>query len=311
MAFLALASHLISASAMAWLALRMSVPGSTAPALSDALLEAGALAVDIADAQAGQSSEQSLFDEPGEPQDDAWDACRVSALLPPTTDVRKAAQQAWQTAGLSGPAIYETEAVADRDWVRHTQSQFGPLAISPRLWIVPSWEACPVPEAINIVLDPGLAFGTGSHPTTRLCLNWLENKIRGGETVLDYGCGSGILAIAALKLGAGFAWGVDVDPAAIRTAAQNARRNAARAGFYLPEDAPAGAADLLVANILANPLKTLAPLLAGRLRSGGEIALSGILARQGDEITAAYSPWFAAGACQEEDGWICWSGIRK
>jgi ribosomal protein L11 methyltransferase len=203
------------------------------------------------------------------------------------------------------------EPVAEQDWVRRSQSQFEPIRISDKLWIVPSWAQAPDPGGLNLVLDPGLAFGTGSHPTTRLCLQWLERTIGGGERVLDYGCGSGILAIAALRLGASAALGVDVDPLALPAARANAERNRADARFINTETAPDFQADLVVANILANPLILLAPLLSKYACKGGRIALSGILEAQAEEVIAAYAPWFAMRVGDSDGGWVLLEGLRQ
>ena len=217
--------------------------------------------------------------------------------------------RACNLAGVAVPA-HELRSVPDEDWVAKSREQFGPIRVSARLWIVPTWRTPPEPEAINLVLDPGLAFGTGSHPSTRLCLQWLERKITGGETVLDYGCGSGILAIAALKLGASRAVGVDIDPDAVAAARANARRNGV-AGEFLEARAPLTfTADVVIANILANPLKLLAPMLASRCRHGGQIALSGILPDQANEVERSYSPWIAFAPPAEAEGWVCLSGAK-
>jgi ribosomal protein L11 methyltransferase len=211
------------------------------------------------------------------------------------------------------PPPYETCAVAEQDWVRATQAQFAPIRIAGMLWVVPSWCAPPDPGAINLTLDPGLAFGTGSHPTTRLCLAWLATWLRRGERVLDYGCGSGILAIAAAKLGADEVVGVDVDPQAIRASRANARANGVAATFVAPDDLPALTAqrfDVLVANILANPLVLLAPALAARVRAGGRIVLSGILEPQAAQVAAAYAAWFNISVWNSDDGWIALAGVR-
>ena len=195
--------------------------------------------------------------------------------------------------------------------MRETQRQFAPIRAGERLWIVPTWHEAPDAGAVNIVLDPGAAFGTGSHPTTRLVLGWLEREVRGGETVLDYGCGSGILAIAAMKLGAARAVGVDIDPLALEAARYNASANAV-ALDVLPADAPLVLeADLTVANILANPLRMLAPLLASHTRPGGRLALSGILAAQAGEVMAAYAPFFDMAAAGAEGDWVCLAGTRR
>jgi len=206
-------------------------------------------------------------------------------------------------------------AFAEQDWVRATQAQFAPLHIHDRLWIVPSWCDPPDSSAINVTLDPGLAFGTGSHPTTRLCLEWLARELPPAATVLDYGCGSGILAIAAAKLGARDVNGVDVDPQAIDAARLNAAANRVAANFTLADvqDAlAAGTFDVVIANILANPLVLLAPVLAARTRAGGRIVLSGILAAQQADVAAAYEPWFIMNLWKSgEEGWIALTGVRQ
>jgi ribosomal protein L11 methyltransferase len=200
--------------------------------------------------------------------------------------------------------------VLERDWVRATQEQFAPIRISRRLWIVPSWHRAPDPAAINIVLDPGLAFGTGSHPTTRLCLRWLERVVRGGEFVIDYGCGSGVLAIAALKLGAGRAAGIDIDEQALVAARRNAMQNRVDASFHGAAEGIGPPAQIVVANILAHPLIVLAPVLARLTRPGGRLALAGLLAPQAGEVCAAYRAWFDIGIEGEDEDWTLLSGIR-
>jgi ribosomal protein L11 methyltransferase len=292
---------------MAWLSLKLAVDGDQAEALSDALLEAGALSVSTEDRDAGTPAEEAQFGEPGLADPKSWKRNWVVALLASDADVPAL------LASLNLPADIEhqTETVAEQDWVRLTQSQFDPIPISGRLWIVPSWHEAPDPDAITIVLDPGLAFGTGSHPTTRLCLKWLEANLKPGETVLDYGCGSGILAIAAVKLGAGRVVGVDIDPQAVEAARDNAGRNAVQAEFSLSGDLPEGEYDVVVANILTNPLKALMPLLAGRARTGGRIILSGILEAQADEVMAIYSAAFEMQLVAVDEGWVCLTGVRK
>jgi ribosomal protein L11 methyltransferase len=296
---------------MAWLTLTVEADAQFAEALSETLLELGALSVDVLDAEADTGAEQPIFGEPGEPPPGLWQHNRLTALFPSDAPVEELLQQAAHSAGLSRIPQHRIDTLEDDDWVRRTQSQFEPIRISERLWIVPTWHTPADPAAINIVLDPGLAFGTGSHPTTRLCLRWLDENIKGGENVLDYGCGSGILAIAALKLGAASAVGVDVDPQAVQASRDNAAANRAVAQFFLPDDAPQRQADVVVANILTNPLKMLAPLLAGSVRSGGRIALSGILSEQAAGVANIYSQWFDLTPPIVEDGWVCLSGTRK
>jgi len=275
----------------------------------DALLDAGALAVDAADAHAGTPDETPLFGEPGAPGATPWRCSRLTALFVDDAAAEAALVLAARSLGRPVPACRRTR-VADQDWVRATQAQFGPITIGGRLAIVPSW--CDPPEgAIAIRLDPGLAFGTGSHPTTSLCLEWLLAFVTRGSTVLDYGCGSGVLAIAAMRLGAREAVGVDLDPQAIRASRDNARANAVAATFVLPDGLAAGVPfDVVVANILANPLILLAPALAARVRPGGRLALSGILAAQADEVIAAYAPWFTLRAWRGAEGWVLLAGER-
>ena len=213
-------------------------------------------------------------------------------------------------AGLATLPTYTSEVIAEQNWVQLTQAQFEPIQVSDRLWIVPSWHEAPDPEAIVLVLDPGMAFGTGSHPTTRLCLEWLDSVIRGGETVIDYGCGSGILALAAAKLGAARVTGTDIDPHAMDAARYNAERNGATLELLHSRENIDHTADVVVANILANPLTVLAPLLCGLTRSGGRIALSGILAAQTDMVRAAYRPAFELEVAGEREGWVLLTGTR-
>jgi ribosomal protein L11 methyltransferase len=191
-----------------------------------------------------------------------------------------------------------------------TQSQFDPIRVSERLWIVPSWHEIPDPEAISLILDPGMAFGTGSHPTTRLCLEWLERKVSAQCSVLDYGCGSGILAIAAARLGAGQVAGVDIDPQAVEAAYANAERNGVTALFADSTLPVAGEYDLVVANILSNPLRVLAPAICAHVRSGGQLALSGILREQADEIIGIYAAWLPLAVADTREDWVCLSGIK-
>lgn len=297
---------------MPWLSLIVDSDAEHAEALSEALLELGALSVDLLDADADTPDEQAIFGEPGEPPPGVWQHNRVSALFDSDKDVSAILRTASANIGLNQLPEHHIETLADNDWVRLTQSQFEPIPISPRLWIVPTWHTPSDPNAINIVLDPGLAFGTGSHPTTRLCLRWLDNNLLGGESVLDYGCGSGILAIAALKLGAAHAIGVDVDLQAVNASRDNAIANQVKnMRFYLPDDAPQSSYDLVVANILTNPLRMLAPLLAKSTRQGGQIVLSGILEEQARDVMNIYQQWFDMNAPIFEDGWSCLSGRKR
>jgi ribosomal protein L11 methyltransferase len=295
---------------VAWTALKFTVAGNDAEAWSDALLEAGALSVEVTDAAAGTAREAPQFGEPGEMAAGAWASNVLTALFDETVDAPAivaaiAAEQDWRA-----PVACTLTRVEEQDWVRLTQSQFEPIRISSRLWILPSWHAAPDPGAINLVVDPGLAFGTGSHPTTRLCLQWLEAHLKGGETVLDYGCGSGILAMAAVRLGARTVAGTDLDRQALIASRANATINQVTCEFVAPDALRDGAYDIVVANILTNPLKVLAPALAGRVYPGGRIVLSGILVDQATAVIAAYQPWFNIDIWHTDEGWAALSGIR-
>lgn len=295
---------------MSWLAVSFEADSERIEPLTDALLEAGACAVDISDAEAGTPQETPIFGEPGSTAR-SWERSRVSALFPENADLQPALATAFAAAGIAATMQYRVERVDDQDWVRITQDQFAPQQITPRLWVVPSWHTAPDPRAINIVLDPGLAFGTGTHPTTRLCLCWLDRHIRGGESVIDFGCGSGILAIAALKLGAAEACGVDIDEQALLAARHNAMQNQVSAVFLDAADKLAQPALIVVANILANPLQVLAPLLAKLTLERGRVVLSGVLAEQADEVCETYRPWFEMEMAEHEDGWVLLSGMKK
>ncbi len=276
---------------------------------SDALLAAGALSVDVSDPAAGTAEETPQYAEPGEPNEGLWPVSRLSALFASDSAAR-AAFRAASDAIARPPPPHETLIVEEQDWVRATQAQFGPIRIAEDFWIVPSWAQAPAPDAINLRLDPGLAFGTGSHPTTSLCLEWLRAHVRGGESLLDYGCGSGILAIAGARLGAARVVGTDVDPLAMRASEDNARANGVTASFVPPDELPRATFDMVVANILANPLMLLAPALALRVRPGGRIALSGILDSQADAVAATYAPWFTIAPWKVRDGWVLLAGER-
>ncbi|MBI3376119.1 MAG: 50S ribosomal protein L11 methyltransferase [Betaproteobacteria bacterium] len=299
---------------MHWQTLLVEVAAPDTEALADALLEAGAQSVSIEDADAGSATEAPQFAEPGAVLR-PWQRNRIVALFDPDSAPAVALDAAVLASGCDAPSAFRMERLVDRDWVRATQQQFVPIRIVEGLWVVPSWSEPPEPDAVNLRIDPGLAFGTGSHPTTRLVLAWLARELRnangerGDPIVLDYGCGSGILTIAAAKLGAAEAFGVDIDPQALVTTAENAARNHARVRLFLPDALPAFCADVVVANILARPLIVLAPLLSER--AGRRIALSGILADQAGEVLAAYRDQFEIGVAGEEDGWVLLSGDRR
>ncbi|HEX2826518.1 MAG TPA: 50S ribosomal protein L11 methyltransferase [Burkholderiales bacterium] len=295
---------------MPWLSATFVVDSNAAELLSDALLGVGALSVDLGDADAGTAFERPIFDEPDGAPAGQWLHARMSALFDVDADVPALMARAFEEAQVPATTAYEVARVEDEDWVRKTQSQFTPQHVTDRLWIVPTWHEPPDPAAINIVLDPGLAFGTGTHPTTRLCLRWLDAKIAGGESVVDFGCGSGILAIAALKLGAGSASGVDIDPQAVTAADRNARQNQVGATFVTAAG-QLQAGRIVVANILAKPLIVLAPLIADLTLPGGALALSGILAEQADEVREAYRAWYDFEPAQEEAGWVLLTATRR
>lgn len=295
---------------MTWLSVTIETDCSHAEALADALLDAGALSACIEDADAGTDAETPQFGEPGSITTPGWERSRVVALLEAGSDAGELIAACAASAGLDQTPAYTQEDVAEQNWVQLTQAQFEPIRVSQRLWIVPSWHEAPDPEALVLVLDPGMAFGTGSHPTTRLCLEWLERVVTPGAAILDYGCGSGILAIAAAKLGATEVLGVDIDPQAVTAARNNAERNAVAARFDDSARPLAGQFDIVVANILANPLKALAPAICGHVRSGGRLALSGILCEQAEELIAIYAPHIALAVADSRDGWVCLAGIR-
>ena len=295
---------------MSYQQITINVNDAVAERLADALMEHGALSAAIEDAYAGTENEQAIFGEPGMPTEQIWQQSKVIALFGENDDAAAMIQAASQACGLKDLA-YTSEILADQDWVRLTQAQFDPIQISERLWITPSWHEAPNSNAVNLQLDPGLAFGTGSHPTTRLCLKWLDTRLKGGESVLDYGCGSGILTIAALKLGAGSAVGVDIDEQAIRASKDNAAQNNVDAQFYLPDGLPQGQFDIVVANILANPLRMLGEMLAARTKQGGRIVLSGLLDEQVEELSDIYRQWFNIEPAEIDEGWARLSGVKR
>lgn len=296
---------------MPWLAVTLIAGADSVDPLADALLERGAVSVDFADALAGTPGEHAIYAEPGENPADAWKLARVCALLTADADVAAVVRTALAATGLDPETQYAVECVEEQDWVQRTQSQFSPMHVSRRIWVVPTWCTPPDPGAINLVIDPGLAFGTGSHATTALCIAWLDVHLKGGETVIDYGCGSGILAIAALKLGALSAVGVDIDPQALLAAHRNAMQNQVTARFLSAEGAILEPADIVIANILANPLKVLAPLLARATRPGGRVALSGVLAHQAEETATIYREWYDMRIDADADGWVLLEGVRR
>ena len=290
------------------------VDADSAAALSDALLDAGALSVAVEDADADQDTEQPLYGEPGlEPPQPAWRRNRLIIMVDAAADAAHLLASAAAAIHLDPPAIIAARDVAEADWVRLTQAQFTPTRISEKLWVVPSWHEPPDPAAINLRLDPGVAFGTGTHPTTRLCLAWLAQAQLTGARVLDYGCGSGILAIAAAKLGARDVVGTDIDAQALAAARANSAINQVAARYTAAQELGSGAYDVILANILANPLLRLAPALVARLAPGGRIVLSGILERQAQQLIDAYAGLdddLSLQVWRREDGWSCIVGAR-
>ena len=285
---------------MAWISLIFKTDAVHAELLSEALMEQGALSVDIHDAAANSHDEQPLFGEPGNPTGEIWQNSEVSALFNDSTNVSDIVAHLTRSNLINIPLDYRIEKIADQDWVRLTQSQFAPIQISTRMWIVPTWHTPPDPQAIN-------------HPTTQLCLHWLEQNLQAGNTVIDYGCGSGILAIAALKLGAAHITGIDIDEQAITVSQENAKRNQCNPAqcVFATSHQPSKPVDIVIANILANPLMILAPLLASLVKQGGHIALSGILYEQTAEVIDIYQVWFDMKSVRQQEDWVLLVGIKR
>jgi ribosomal protein L11 methyltransferase len=280
------------------------VPESGVEAVSDALDALDALSVSVEDADAHTDHEQALFGEPNMPPPKAgWNRSRVVTLFATETLAREAAELLKAQPFFTDCAVVAIQNVPEQDWVRLTQSQFAPVEITPEFWIVPTWHEPPARAKQVIRLDPGLAFGTGTHPTTRMCLKWTANQESFLGRVLDYGCGSGILAIGAAKFGAVDIDAVDIDDAAVQATRANADANHVQLNAGLPDQAN-GHYQTVVANILATPLKVLAPLLCAHVAQGGDLILAGILARQADELRAAYAPWCELQVADSDDGWI-------
>ena len=292
---------------MPWLQVRLAITPDQAATLEDQLLELGAVSVTFMDAE-----DQPIF-EPDLGTTPLWSNTHLLALFEADTDADALLAHLRLLRGGELPG-HQVERIEDQDWERSWMDNFQPMRFGQRLWIVPSWHEAPEPEAVNLLLDPGLAFGTGTHPTTALCLEWLDGQDLRDCTVLDFGCGSGILAIAALLLGAPQAVGTDIDPQALEASRDNASRNGidpARFPVYLPADLPQQEAEVVVANILAGPLVQLAPTITALVKPGGRLALSGILAEQAEEVRAAYADAFDLDPTAEKDGWVRISGLRR
>ena len=294
----------------------LRAPQALVEPVSDALIDAlGALSVSVEDADAGSDAERSLFGEPGLPAPQpGWQRSTLQALFTDEAGASAAAAALLAQDWGEGLALQSLQPLPEQDWVRLTQSQFEPVAISDGFWVVPSWHQVPAGARRVIRLDPGLAFGTGTHPTTRMCLRWLaaqaELLARPGVRVLDYGCGSGILAIGAALHGAGDIDAVDIDPAALQASAANAQANGVALRCAPPQQAR-GPYDVLLANILATPLQLLAPLLCAMLGPGGQLVLAGILERQAELLKTAYAPWLALQVSDTQEGWILMTGRRS
>ena len=290
--------------------LSLMCPEDRIEEVSDALDALDALSISVEDADAQTDAEQALFGEPGmPPPKDGWQRSRVVALFPTEAGAREAQELLVVQDFFAGCKVLGVAQVPDQDWVRLTQSQFAPVDITPDFWIVPTWHDLPAQAVRSIRLDPGLAFGTGTHPTTSMCLRWIARQQAPLGRVLDYGCGSGILAIGAAKFGATDIDAVDIDPAAVESTAQNAEANAVTLRAGLPDKAQ-GAYQTVLANILATPLRVLAPLLCAHVAPGGSLVLAGILERQRDELKEAYAPWLQLEVADTEDGWILMTARR-
>lgn len=292
---------------MPWLQVRLAITPEQAETYEDALLEVGAVSVTFMDAE-----DQPIF-EPDLGTTPLWSNTHLLALFEADTDETALLAHLQLLCGGALPE-HHVERIEDQDWERSWMDGFQPMRFGQRLWIVPSWHAAPQPDAVNLLLDPGLAFGTGTHPTTALCLEWLDSQNLDNCSVLDFGCGSGILAIAALLLGAPQAAGTDIDPQALEASRDNASRNGidpARFPVYLPADLPQQPAEVVVANILAGPLVSLAPQITALVKGGGRLALSGILAEQAEEVRAAYASTFDLDPTAVKDGWVRISGVKR
>ncbi|GIU27595.1 50S ribosomal protein L11 methyltransferase [Shewanella sp. MBTL60-007] len=293
---------------MPWIQLKVDTDNQHADALSDMLMELGSLSITYEDGKDTPIYEPTLGETP------LWNHTVITALFEADYDLAPVVTMLKGLPYLGDNFSHKIEQVEDKDWEREWMDNFHPIKFGDRLWICPSWREIPDPTAVNVILDPGLAFGTGTHPTTALCLEWLDGLDYSNKDVIDFGCGSGILAVAALKLGAERVTGIDIDYQAIEASKANAERNGVedKLDLYLPEDQPTDLqADILVANILAGPLRELAPLIAEKVKPGGLLALSGLLQEQAEELSAFYSQWFNMDEPAHKDDWSRLTGIRK
>jgi len=292
---------------MPWLQIRINTKRKQAPSIESALIKAGAASVTLED-----NADQPIL-EPELGTTPIWDATRITGLFEADIDTTAVSERATSFLGSPLPE-HRWEQLEDKDWEREWMKNYHPIHCGNDLWICPSWLEPPEPAAVNLLLDPGLAFGTGTHPTTFQCLQWLSEQNLDGQTAIDYGCGSGILGIAALLLGASRAIGVDIDPQALLASHDNALRNQldpARFPVFLPKDAQTEPTDLMLANILAGPLAELAPSLAEQTKLGGKICLSGVLNTQAETVMAAYTPWFDFEPVRQKDEWVCLTAVKK
>lgn len=293
---------------MPWIQIKINSTGENAETLSDALMEVGAVSVTFQD-----THDNPVYEPlPGETL--LWGDTDVIGLFDAETEMSDVVAELSQHPLLGSAFRHKIEQIEDKDWEREWMDNFHPMRFGERLWICPSWRDVPDPDAVNVMLDPGLAFGTGTHPTTSMCLTWLDGLDLQGKTVIDFGCGSGILAIAALKLGAAQAIGIDIDPQAIQASRDNAERNGVseRLALYLPHQQPENLqADVVVANILAGPLRELAPLISVLPKAGGHLGLSGVLASQAESVCEAYAERFELDAVAEKEEWCRITGVRR
>jgi len=295
---------------MSWIQIRIHAKQPQVQALEDALMDCGSLSVTLQD-----DADQPIL-EPDLGTTPIWDDTQVIGLFEAThnpDELRAKLEHAYSAKRKEPLPAAKIEILEDKDWIRAWMDDYHPMQFGERLWVCPSWREPPEKDAVNLMLDPGLAFGTGTHPTTSLCLKFLDREVEGDELVVDFGCGSGILGIAALLLGSRHMVGIDIDPQALLATEDNAGRNNVsrdRYEIYLPEKTPEVQADIMVANILAGPLEQLAPTIAGLTRSGGKLALSGLLAEQADTISRCYSQWFAMKPPQQEGDWVVLTGIK-